>query len=194
MLFTMMEFLPLNTSPLSVKLRVEDYLLLDESGALEAYRKTELIEVKLYFINAQHRPHALAKAELYDALRDALRDLDSPLRPLTEASIDLSSYDAPEPDIVLTSEPRGEGLIPLASVALIVEISDTTVSGDLKRKASIYARAGVPEYWVVDLNARLIHQLWAPRDDAYAERRQIAFGERLDAVTIAGLALETSAL
>lgn len=190
----MTELLPLNTSPLPVKLRVEDYLLLDESGAFQPYRKTELIDGEVYFVNAQHRPHALAKAELYDALRDALRGLNSSLRPLTEASVELSSHDAPEPDIVLTSEPRGEGLIPLASVALIVEISDTTVSGDLKRKASIYARAGVVEYWVVDLNARQIHQLWAPHDDAYTERRQIAFGERLDAVTIAGLALETGAL
>ena len=194
MLFTMTELLPLNTSPLPVKLRVEDYLLLDDSGAFQPYRKTELIDGEVYFVNAQHRPHALAKAELYDALRDALRGLNSSLRPLTEASVELSSYDAPEPDIVLTSEPRGEGLIPLASVALIVEISDTTVSGDLKRKASIYARAGVPEYWVVDLNAKLIHQLWAPHKETYAERRQIAFGERIDAATIAGLMAETSGL
>lgn len=140
----MTELLPLNTSPLPVKLRVEDYLLLDESGAFEPYQKTELIEGEVYFVNAQHRPHALAKAELYDALRDALRAIGSPLRPLTEASIALSKHDAPEPDIVLTSEPKGEGLIPGASVALVIEISDTTVSGDLKRKAVIYARAGVP--------------------------------------------------
>ncbi|MEO6214849.1 MAG: hypothetical protein ABIO86_02365 [Sphingomonas sp.] len=77
----MTELLPLNTSPLPVKLRVEDYLLIDESGAFDACRKTELIAGKIYFQDAQHRPHALAKAELYDALRDALRTMASPLRP-----------------------------------------------------------------------------------------------------------------
>ncbi|GAA0315558.1 Uma2 family endonuclease [Sphingomonas oligophenolica] len=190
----MTELLPLNTSPLPVKLRVEDYLLLDESGAFEPYRKTELIEGEVYFVNAQHRPHALAKAELYDALRDSLRAMSSVLRPLTEASIALSAHDAPEPDIVLTNEPRGEGLIPVGSVALVVEISDTTVSSDLKRKAVIYARAGVPEYWVADVNTKLIHQMWAPADEAYAERREIAFGEPIDAATITGLSIGTTSL
>jgi len=190
----MTELLPLNTSPLPVKLRVEDYLLLDESGAFDAYRKTELIEGDVYFMNAQHRPHALAKAELYDALRDALRSKGSPLRPLTEASIALSAHDAPEPDIVLTSEPSGEGLIPGESVALVVEISDTTLSGDLKRKAMIYARAGVPEYWVADVKAKVLHQMWAPEGDAYAERRAIPFGDPIAAMTIEGLSIATNQL
>ena len=71
----MTELLPLNTSPLPLKLRVEDYLLLDASGAFESYQKTELIEGEVYFVNAQHRPHALAKAELYDASR-CVADVD----------------------------------------------------------------------------------------------------------------------
>jgi len=188
----MTELLPLNTSPLPVKLRVEDYLLLDESGAFDAYRKTELIEGEVYFTNAQHRPHALAKAELYDALRDALRAMASPLRPLTDASVALSEHDAPEPDIVLTSEPRGEGPIPLHSVALVVEIADTTLGSDMKRKATIYARAGVQEYWVADVAAKTIHQMWTPEREAYTERREVAFGAQLEAATIEGLTIETA--
>jgi Uma2 family endonuclease len=190
----MTELLPLNTSPLPVKLRVEDYLLLDGSGAFEAYHRTELVEGEIYFVNAQHRPHALAKAELYDALRDALRTMASPLRPLTEASVALSEHDAPEPDIVLTSEPKGEGLIPRHSVALVVEIADTTVSSDMKRKAMIYARAGVPEYWVADVTAKTIHQMWSAEGEAYAQRREVAFGEWIEATTIVGLAVETGGL
>ena len=115
-----------------------------------------------------------------------------PLRPLTEASVALSEHDAPEPDIVLTSEPRGEGLIPLHSVALVVEIADTTLSSDMKRKATIYARAGVPEYWVADVTARIIHQMWAPEGEAYAQRREVAFGKQIEAMTIEGLAIETA--
>lgn len=190
----MTELLPLNTSPLPVKLRVEDYLLLDESGAFESYRRTELLEGEIYFVNAQLRPRALAKAELYDALRDALRVMTSPLRPLTKASVALSAHDAPEPDIVLTSEPKGEGLIPLHSVALVIEIADTTLSGGMKRKAAIYARAGVAEYWVTDVSAKVIHQMWAPEDDAYGQQRAAAFGQRMTAATIAGLTVETGGL
>jgi Uma2 family endonuclease len=188
----MTEHLPLNTEPLPVKLRIEDYLLLDRSGAFDAYAKTELIEGEIYFMNAQHRPHALAKMELYDALRDRLREMKSSLRPIVEASIAIPERSAPEPDIVLTSEPLGEGLIPLASVALIVEVSDTTLASDLGRKAMLYARHGIPEYWVADLESGLMHQMWSPQAETYRERRKVRFGEVIEAVTIDGLAVETS--
>lgn len=75
-------------------------------------------------------------------------------------------------------------------VRLAVEISDSTLDMDLGRKARLYASHGVPEYWVVDVEARLIHQLWAPEGDAYARRREVAFGERVEAVTVAGLVVK----
>jgi Uma2 family endonuclease len=190
----MTEHLPLNTEPLPVKLRIEDYLLLDRSGAFDSYAKTELIEGEIYFMNAQHRPHALAKMELYDALRDRLRALGSSLRPIVEASIAIPERSAPEPDIVLTSEPVGQGLIPLASVALIVEVSDTTLATDLGRKAALYARHSIPEYWVADLEGGLIHQMWSPEGEAYVERREVKFGDRMEAATIEGLAVETAGI
>lgn len=185
---------PFNTSPLPVKLRVEDYLLLDRSGAFDDYARTELIEGEILFMNAQHRPHMYAKSELAFALRMALKELGSSLYVGTEASVALSDHDLPEPDIVVTSEPRGEGPVPRESVALVIEVADTTAPFDLGRKATVYARHSIPEYWVVELNARVIHQMWAPKGEAYAERREIAFGERIAAATIAGLAVETAGI
>lgn len=44
------------------------------------------------------------------------------------------------------------------------------------------------------MNGRVIHQLWAPADEAYAERREVAFGEVVEAVMIKGLHAATSAL
>lgn len=190
--YPMTEHLPLNTSQLPVKLRVDDYLLLDASGAFQDYAKTELIEGEILFMNAQHRPHALLKMKLYDLLRDALRNMGSPLLPLVEASVGLPPDSVPEPDIVLTSEPHGEGLIPLGSVALIVEVSDATLSFDLGRKAALYARNGIPEYWVADVKGRVIHQFWRPQAEAYTERREMKLGETVTTVTIEGLAVDTA--
>ena len=45
------------------------------------------------------------------------------------------------------------------------------------------ARAGVPEYWVADVNGRVIHQMGAPVDDANVERREVAFGAQVEAST-----------
>ena len=114
----MTEHRPLNTAHLPVKLRIEDYLLLDRSGAFDGYAKTELLGGEIYFMNAQHRPHARVKMMLYDAIRDALIASNSPQKAMVEASIAMPDDSVPEPDIVLTSEPDGEGLIPLPSVAL----------------------------------------------------------------------------
>lgn len=190
----MTELLPLNTSPLPVKLRVADYLLLDESGAFDAYRKTELIEGDVYFMNAQHRPHARIKSRLHVLLAAALVRSDAGIEAVVEGSVEIPPNNAPEPDIVLTSEADGDGLIPLASVRLIVEVSDTTLLFDLNEKARVYASAGIPEYWVADVNGRMLHQLWAPDGDQYIDRRTIAFGNPIIAASLPDLTVETDRL
>jgi Uma2 family endonuclease len=180
--------------PATYKLTVADYLTLDRDGVFAGFAKSELIEGEIIVMNAQHRPHARIKMALYDAVRDQLLRLGGPLTALVEVSIEAPPHNVPEPDILLTCEPDGEGLVPLASVALIIEVSDTSLDHDLKRKSALYARLGVPEYWVADVNGRVIHQLWAPAGEAYAQRREVAFGEALAAVTVEGLRVETTAI
>ena len=190
----MTELLRVDTLPRRVKLTADDFELLDRHGAFAAYQKTELIDGDIYFVNSQHRPHGMVKMRLYDALRDALRAIGSPYTAVCELTLALSPTDRPEPDVMLTGEPDGEGFVPLASVPLVIEVSDTTLEDDLGRKLRRYAAAGIPEYWVADVNARVIHQMWASAGEAYAERREVAFGERVIAATIAGLMIETRAL
>ncbi len=110
--------------------------------------------------------------------------------PLVEASIDLGPNDTPEPDLTLTSEPDGKGLVPGHSVALVIEVSDTTLASDLTRKAAIYARGGIAEYWVADLEARAVHQFWRTDGTAYEQRTTVAFGETLRSKTIEALSLD----
>src|SRR3954467_15472689 len=94
--------------PGKYRLRVADYLTLVESGAFEGQR-TELIEGDVIVMSPQFRPHGMVKLELYDRLRDALRDMGSTLRPVIEFSLALAEDSLPEPDILLTTEPAGEG-------------------------------------------------------------------------------------
>ena len=183
-----------STTPLPVRLNVGDFMLLDSSGALDAYRKTELIRGVIVAVNAQHRPHARVKDILARRIAAALEAQGALFEAITEVSVAMPPENMPEPDIVVTSEPRGEGPVPLASVALIVEVADTTLEFDLTHKAAVYAAAGVPEYWVADVNARVIHQTWAPEGEAYAERRDVAFGAMIAAATIEGLTVETGGM
>ena len=191
---TVTEMKPIAVVQSRVRLRVEDYLLLDRSGAFADYAKTELIEGEVLYVNAQHRPHARVKTRLYRLLADALDALEIGLEALVEASVEITPENAPEPDIVLTYLPNGEGLVPLGSVALIVEVSDATLDIDLGRKATLYATHGIPEYWVIDVAGRVIHRMSTPSGGGYGERAAVAFGEMIASVTVAGLNVETGAL
>jgi Uma2 family endonuclease len=172
---------------------VADYLALDERGAFEGLR-TELIEGEIIVMNPQARPQMFAKDELAYRLRRALETVGSELFVGTEGSIDFNEESLPQPDILLTSAPRGDGFVPLNSVALIAEVAATTLGYDLKRKLALYARSGISEYWVADVNGRVIHQFSAPAGEAYAEERRHAFGDVVEAATIKGLRVETAGL
>jgi Uma2 family endonuclease len=175
-------------------LTVDDFLLLDMNGAFEGYGKTELIHGEIYYMNAQHRPHARIKGLLYQDLSNQLRTIGSELTALTEVTIAIPPHSAPEPDIVLTSEPDGEGPVPLASVAMIVEVADTTLEYDLGPKALLYAQNGVPEYWVVDVQGKIVVQHSESGDAGYKYIQKVAFGENLSAIKVLGLHANTSDL
>jgi Uma2 family endonuclease len=173
------------------RLTVDEFLLLDREGAF-GDRRTELFEGEVYYMSPKHRPHARAVTELVVALARALEG--SELSVLSDISVRLSDHDVPEPDIAVTDAPEGDGILPLESVKLLIEVADSTLAQDMGLKAALYAGAGVPEYWVVDVNGRTIHQMWVPGAESYAERREVSFGERVGATTVEGLTVETANL
>lgn len=175
--------------PQRAKLRAGDYRLLVESGALDRYARTELIDGEIWAMNAAYSAHAKLQSAISFALITALRSAELALTLFTAVSIDLSDDAMPEPDLVVADD-HDDGPLPIGKVKLIVEISDSTLDNDLGRKARLYAAAGVPEYWVVDVEAKVIHQMWGPEGEAYAQRGEVAFGDRIAAVTVAGLVVE----
>ena len=104
---------------------------------------------------------------------------------LPSCSIDVAPEDnptsEPEPDITVLNRPADQlvGNPQPADIVLPVEISNTTIDHDLGAKANLYARAGIAEYWVVDLNAARIHQHRDPRREGYASVRAFAGTEPL---------------
>jgi Uma2 family endonuclease len=178
-----------------IKLRIEDYLRLSEAGAFAGYRKTELIDGVVYAMSPQFSSHADAKGLVYRRLADSVETALPGHRVWSEASVAIEPDDTPAPDIFVTSfRPRPRAITPVETVRLVVEIADTTLREDLGPKLRLYARGGIPEYWVLDLKGRVIHQMWSPRDEAYAERRKWKLGERIEAATIEGLAIETTGI
>ncbi|OYU15497.1 MAG: hypothetical protein CFE37_05060 [Alphaproteobacteria bacterium PA4] len=181
-------------SPRRLWLRVEDFLLLDRSGAFGEFAKTELIDGEILCMNAQFQRHSYAKSQLAFRLTSALAAFGSELLVLAEVAVAMPPHDMPEPDIVLMRGPLGEGPVAADAVALVVEVADTTRDTDLGRKAALYARGNIPEYWVVDLQNAEIVRHWQPGADGYGQRDASGFGAPLASQTLAGLTIATDAL
>ena len=87
---------------------------------------------------------------------------------------------APQPDIVWAKRREYRDRHPLpADVLLLVEISDSSLDYDCGEKAELYAGAGIQDYWVVNLQDRVIHVFRQPSAAGYQDRKTIKFGEEL---------------
>ena len=175
-------------------LTIDDFLLLEESGAFDKFSKTELIDGEIIALNSQFIPHAYVLSELMWRFQFALRAIETSYRVFTGPSVAMPPYDMPEPDLVLTDATLAVGPVPLESVALAVEVASTTRTMDLGRKAAVYARHRVPEYWVFDLEKREIVRHRDPDLQGYMLREKLAFGSALRPLLIPEIEIETDGL
>lgn len=175
------------------KLRVGDYLMLDEAGTFAGH-ETELVDGNVIVMSPEWIPHMRIKDELAYRLRRKIEDRQLGLFVGTGGSVDLSDVDQPRPDIIVMRQTVGEKAVPRDAVLLLVEVSSSTLTFDIGEKAALYARHEIAEYWIADANARMIHQMWSPAGDSYTDRREVAFGEALRSITIADLQIATASL
>jgi len=129
---------------------VHEYYEMARVGILKPDERVELLDGEIVRMNAIGSPHAWCVKRLnrsFSAFDDrCLVSVQDPLR------LDVRSE--PEPDIVILQPDTPENRHPEpADVFLVIEVADSSISVDRRRKRPMYARAGIPEYWIVDLNA-----------------------------------------
>jgi len=180
--------------PRLYELTLEDFRTLHDAGAFDERPKVELIEGVLYEVAAQKNKHSFMKSELGRRLANKLEAMGSPLRAIVEPTVAMPPKSAPEPDIALTADTPRNDYVALDTVALLIEVSSTTLSFDLRRKGTLYARNGVPEYWVIDVAKEVVHRHWEPTVEGCRSNDEVALGGRLESVTIPGLAIDTANL
>lgn len=140
----------------------------------------ELIDGEIIDKMGQNPPHARTFKRLQAWLSTIFTlDLVRLQLPIEVAPEDQARSE-PEPDVAVVAQdlaeydsrhPRGDELL------LVIEIADTSVTFDLSAKASLYARAGVPEYWVLDLNRRALVVHRAPEQGRYQNIRGFSADE-----------------
>jgi Uma2 family endonuclease len=87
----------------------------------------------------------------------------------TQAPISLDDESAPAPDLAIVPGSRADYLNAHPTVpALVLEVSDTSLGFDRQVKGSVYARAGVQDYWIVNVTDRVLEVYREPRVDPSA--------------------------
>jgi Uma2 family endonuclease len=153
---------------------VSEFARMIECGAFEDMR-VELVDGVLEQMSPAHGDHGSINGDLYADLRQAYRG--APVWLAIDLALRMGSGEVRGPDIAVVREdaPKDK-LVDAAFAILLVEIAKSTLGRDLGEKTLSYGRAGVPEYWVVDLPGRVTHIFTQPFEEGYAKRQDVPFG------------------
>lgn len=105
----------------------------------------------------------------------------------------VSDYSEPEPDLALVQlrADHYAGSHPAPNeVFILVEVADTSLDKDRRVKLPLYAEAGIPEYWIVDLKADRLEVYTQPEEGSYAREIVLKAGDRLEHELLGELEIE----
>ena len=162
-----------------LKLTFEEYSRMVERGLLDELRdrRIELIYGELRQMPAPGPSHA----ELVDRLNLwSLRNVSpEQIRVRIQNPIGIPQLNsAPMPDVAWVHQGNYSRLHPLPQeTLLVIEVSDSTLEDDLDEMALLYAKAGIREYWVVDVQDEAVVVHLDPSDTGYRQIRTVPSSE-----------------
>ena len=148
-----------------------------EAGLLEGER-VELIDGMMVEMNPPSPEHADVVQVLARALYRAALDTGLDVR-VQQPLFHEGSGSEPQPDLAVVRADAADRHRHPATAEFVVEVALSSHRLDRGAKATLYAQAAVPEYWIVDVPGRVIERLTVPLDGRYAESSRHAAGESL---------------
>ena len=169
------------------RLSVEDYHRLGEYN--ENGRRTELIRGILIEKMSKSPLHSAVAKALYDLLSERLKGQELVVRredPLTLVDSE------PEPDVSVVKGSKSDFFREHPKTAeLVIEVAVSSAALD-RANASLYAEAGVKEYWIVLANTREVELYRDPQGAEYRQRVLIPAGEMIECRTLPGVVIRPS--
>ncbi|WP_117238450.1 Uma2 family endonuclease [Thermus sediminis] len=173
------------------RISLEEFHRMVEAGIFPEDLRLELVEgdlVEMSPIGKRHAAKVNRLLALFAPLLHRREALLSPQNPLVVGNSELY------PDLALL-KPRSdfyeERLPEAQDTLLVVEVAETTLDYDLKVKVPLYAKAGVPEVWVVDLGGKRVLAHRRPEGEGYGKVQTLGPGEVL---TFMGVEVPVEAL
>lgn len=151
----------------------EEVLAMLASGVLESDR-VELLDGEIWEMPSEGAPHGRLAVWLTHWL---VKNAPAGVLVACERTIRFADTHWPEPDFCLFPDRLAVDEVRGPDALQVIEIADTTVAADLKKKGPKYREYGVREYWVIDLAARTthVHRL----DGAWPETPPVPFEAEL---------------
>jgi len=164
---------------------LDEYHQLIDSGGLDEDMRVELIDGLIVEMSPKSPKHENVLAWLAERFWTAIDLARYEVRVAAALTLERSE---PEPDLIVIERDAPRPYHP-ATAALVVEVSVSSLRRDLVRKHELYARAGIPEYWVVDVDGRRIVLHRGPHEGAYERVTELRSGELLRSEALIGIEL-----
>ena len=168
---------------------VAEYLRMADSGVFAPEARLELIEGEIVEMAPIGSPHAGTVKIL---LRQFTRLAGDMAIVSVQDPVVVGDRSMPQPDVALLT-PRADSYTrshpTAAEVVLVVEVADTTLRFDLGTKIPLYARFGIAEAWVVDLQEQAVRVFRDPSENGYHTSFTATASESVSALALPGVVI-----
>lgn len=173
---------------------VDEFYRMYEAGEFAPDARVELIEGEIIDMPAPGTRHSAIDSRLNEILMRAVGQR-ALVRP--GCAIHLDNMSEPQPDLSLVVRREDyyvERHPTAAETFLAIEVSDTRLSFDLGRKRALYARRGVTELWVIDVNRKRLHCFRRPSGDEYLDTSVLEAPRTMSIEKLPGITIDISSL
>ena len=157
------------------------------NGIILEDERFELIGGEVVPMSPKGNRHELVKAALQQHWFP--RVVGTPINLITETTLYVGDDEFLEPDFLFWPRAMPLAAVTASSALLIVEVADSSLAYDLGRKASIYARLGLPELWVIDARSLVTTIHRDPASAGYSKPREADPTELLEPLLAPHLAV-----
>jgi Uma2 family endonuclease len=157
------------------RITLEMYDAMINAGTITNESRVELLDGKIVQKGEMNTPHLNRVKDLYDLLKPQFQGRADVYQ---ESAIELPTDGRPQPDIALIvpNAARANFALP-ESIYLIIEVAQTTINTDRDYKQWLYARDGIAEYWILNLNKNQLEVYRHPDGERYTQSFTLNAGE-----------------
>jgi len=139
-----------------------DYLKMAETGILADGERTELFEGVILTMSPNNPPHANSVSRMTMLLTKHFQKRIVRV----QLPLDVKGDSLPEPDFAVVAESALRPDSHPEAAELVVEVADSSLAYDRGEKSSLYARSGIAEYWIVNVQDRVLEVYREPAPDS----------------------------